>query len=223
MGLLLGIATGRGKSARHELQRAIPAQLWPSVLVGYYNGAEIAPLADGTAPDRLRSTEPAIAALSELLTADPLIRRLAEVETRPAQITVAPRRSLSPASLYSYLTDLWHTESSPLYLVRSGHSIDFVAPHASKTSVVERVSQRTDPKSVLCIGDQGAWPGNDSSLLSHEFSLSVDQVSSALHSCWNLAPLGTLGPAAALLYLNALDGSEGSAKILLGRLTERSS
>jgi hypothetical protein len=43
---------------------------------------------------------------------------------------------------------------------------------------------------VLTVGDRGAPPGNDFDLLTHPFSLSVDAVSTALDSCWNLLPLG---------------------------------
>ena len=38
------------------------------------------------------------------------------------------------------------------------------------------------------MGDQGAWPGNDVSLLEHRFSLSVDMPSRRLDRGWKLAP-----------------------------------
>ena len=47
----IGIATGRGKSVRKSLQKALPATLWDRVVVGYYNGAEIGMLGDDTCPD----------------------------------------------------------------------------------------------------------------------------------------------------------------------------
>ena len=50
-GARIAIATGRGKSVRRDLQRSLPPVLWPLVLVGYYNGAQIAPLTDDRAPD----------------------------------------------------------------------------------------------------------------------------------------------------------------------------
>ena len=34
-GIGIGIATGRGKSGRNDLQRGIPQELWDNVLIGY--------------------------------------------------------------------------------------------------------------------------------------------------------------------------------------------
>ena len=48
-GTVIGIATGRGQSASAALQSIFPRDVWPRVLVGYYNGAVIVPL--GVAPD----------------------------------------------------------------------------------------------------------------------------------------------------------------------------
>ena len=59
-----------------------------------------------------------------------------------------------------------------------------------KSHLVAHIIQnfKIDPYEVLTMGDQGAWPGNDASLLEHRFSLSVDVPSRRLDRGWKLAP-----------------------------------
>ena len=47
--MVIGFATGRGKSIKGDLQQAIPKRLWGKILIGYYNGAELKYLSDNTA------------------------------------------------------------------------------------------------------------------------------------------------------------------------------
>lgn len=218
MGVHIGVATGRGKSVRDALRAALPIEFWPHVLIGYYNGSDIAQLTSDEAPDKSRPLDEAIASLSRRLDSDPLIAALAEIEVRPSQVTVSPRPGAPIADLHAYLLDCLEGEPLAVRMVRSGHSIDLVAAEASKLHVVEHLACEIAPRSVLCIGDRGAWPGNDSHLLSHEFSLSVDHVSASLSSCWNLAPAGELGPSATIRYLNALTARDGSVRISLDRI-----
>ena len=49
-GATIGIATGRGPSAGKELRDALPEATYDQVIVGYYNCAEIRPLADDSDP-----------------------------------------------------------------------------------------------------------------------------------------------------------------------------
>lgn len=218
MGLLLGVATGRGKSVRKALRAALPQELWSAITVGYYNGSDIAPLSEDTAPDKTRPKDDTISSLTSMLETDPILSALAIVEARPSQITVSRRPEAPPGDLYTYVADLLDSRSSPAHLLRSGHSIDLVSPGVSKLRVVQHLSRKVRPLEVLCIGDRGAWPGNDSQLLSHRFSLSVDQVSSALDSCWNLAPAGQLGVQATLRYLNALENQGGLIRLSVDQI-----
>src|SRR5665213_4053071 len=86
------------------------------------------------------------------------------------------------------------TGNRDLSVVTSTHSIDILAPFISKRKVVEDVLARlgygSGPDSVLCIGDRGCPPGNDSDLLCHPLALSVDEVSADPLTCWNLATPG---------------------------------
>jgi hypothetical protein len=47
-GMVIGIATGRGKSARESLRRCFPQDLWPRIIIGYYNGGDISRLDEGS-------------------------------------------------------------------------------------------------------------------------------------------------------------------------------
>ncbi len=221
MGVRIGVATGRGKSVRKALSAALPKEFWHLVLIGYYNGSDVALLTSDDAPDKSRPLDEAIAALSKLLDADSLVNALAEIEVRPSQITVSPLPGAPTVDLHAYLLDCLD-DDLPIRMVRSGHSIDLVTAETSKLRVVERLANEIAPRSVLCIGDRGAWPGNDRHLLSHEFSLSVDHVSSSLSTCWNLAPAGELGPSATMRYLNALVAHEGSIRFSFDRIRKLS-
>lgn len=50
-GVYVAIATGRGASVRRDLQKSLPRSLWSRLLVGYYNGAEVAGLDDDSVPN----------------------------------------------------------------------------------------------------------------------------------------------------------------------------
>lgn len=212
-GVILGIATGRGRSARTALQKSLPRSSWSRVVIGYYNGSDVAPLSDDGVPDRDAPTEPPLQAARDLLARDPLLRGLVTVETRRRQITVEPTSRMSMEALVSRVAEiLGSLEQTGLRVSTSAHSVDVVAPGVGKLAVVEEVRRRIpEDTEILCIGDRGRWPGNDCALLSHVPSLSVDEVSASLDTCWNLAPAGVIGPDAAVLYLRATNAADGRA------------
>jgi len=205
-GVVMGFATGRGKSIRKDLQSVIPKKYWKQVVIGYYNGAEISFLTDNHVPD---STSPPCSDLQKILTLlknDIEIISLAKVEPRKMQLTVEPTSIVPENLLWELAQDELVTQNSLLVDVyRSSHSIDILARGVSKSAVVKRVVKESDAKvDVLTIGDRGKWPGNDSVLLKHAFSLSVDEVSSSKDTCWNLCPAGVRGPQGTLYYLKNL-------------------
>jgi hypothetical protein len=79
--------------------------------------------------------------------------------------------------------------------------IALVAPTAADARDI--MIEGTLPR-FLCIGDSGAWPGNDFELLSAPLSLSVDRVSVEPDRCWNLLPAGVGGSRGLLALLLAL-------------------
>ena len=207
----IGIATGRGRSVRRSLQTALPKPLWKRVIVGYYNGAECAPLSSASAPDGTSSAGKELEAVAQSLASDPTIASLATVTIRKMQISVEPANSWDFDILWGIVGA--HIPCiQGIKMLHSAHSIDVLAPGVTKRSVVKAIKAlcvKLAPPSVLCIGDQGRWPGNDSDLLSKGHSLSVDTVSPDLNSCWNLAPAGYRGQQAALYYLKRLVALRG--------------
>jgi fructoselysine-6-P-deglycase FrlB-like protein len=215
----LGIATGRGKSVRKALQEALPEKVWGQIIVGYYNGAECAPLEDNFAPDGTNKCcfelEPVLEVLNTVLNP----KSMSSMNVRKKQISLEPNNS-------SNLDDLWNLIG--LYISRldnvkttiSSHSIDILTLDASKLNVIDTLkTSLLEPKSssFLCIGDQGRWPGNDSELLSTAHALSVDTVSSDLSTCWNIAPEGYRGPQATLFYLKCIVPQNGKFRFLTAR------
>ena len=64
------------------------------------------------------------------------------------------------------------------------------------------------------MGDQGAWPGNDATLLEHRFSLSVDMPSRRIDRGWKLAPEHKRDVDATLWYLDRLTMQPGGRFIV---------
>jgi hypothetical protein len=113
---------------------------------------------------------------------------------------------------------LRHAGLDPSRVVKSKHSVDILANGVDKSHLVAHVVQqfKIDPYEILTVGDQGAWPGNDSSLLEHRFSLSVDVPSRRLDRGWKLAPAHKRDVDATIWYLDHvrfLDG--GRFRMLL--------
>ena len=205
-GVRIAVATGRGTSVRRDLRTRLPEDLWSRVLVGYYNGAEIAGLDDTAAPDGTDQTCDALASLSAALRAQPELAESAEQHDRRFQITLQPKRMTPEGRLW----DLAHQvillgERQDLVVTRSSHSIDILAPRVSKLNVLRRMREWIGDASVLTIGDRGRWPGNDYELLREPFALSVDEISVDPTTCWNLAPPGQRGVVATIDYLAALE------------------
>ena len=218
-GACLAIATGRGASVRRDLQARLPRDLWPYILIGYYNGAEIATLNDDGAPDASSTTCAALSPLADALRSQPELAHLARQTDRPYQITLEPARVMPESRLW----DLAHqvilmTGIAGISVTRSSHSVDIVANGVSKLNVLHRVRERVGSTPVLAIGDRGRWPGNDYELLREHFALGVDEISVDPATCWNLAAQGQRGPRATLEYLSSLEAHDGLLRFRPGTL-----
>jgi hydroxymethylpyrimidine pyrophosphatase-like HAD family hydrolase len=88
-------------------------------------------------------------------------------------------------------------------VVHSNHSVDVLETGVDKSHLVARMVQelRIDPYQILTLGDQGAWPGNDASLLEHRYSLSVNVPSRRIDRGWKVAPTHKRDVDATLWYL----------------------
>lgn len=214
-GITIGIATGRGKSVRVRLQEAIPREYWPRVVVGYYNGAEVAALDDSTRPDGSEAPKGVLGSLFATLRGHALLKGLATFECRAFQIKVEVGRPRDIEIVWGVVQQLTLLANPPgMSLLRSSHSMDIVAPGVDKRAVVRRVIEMSgDPSAdVLCIGDRGRYPGNDYLLLSTPHALSVDEPSPTGSTGWNIAPVGHRGADACLGYLRRLTASGRAAR-----------
>jgi len=213
LGIVIGIATGRGKSVREQLKDELPKKYWRTTFVGYYNGAEIGTLAEDDRPDRSSETHGSLVPLAELMAGCSLVSDGAQITCRPHQVTIELEDPLGRKRLLQWLQTAVRTScASGVQIVTSSHSLDIVAPGVSKNSLVSRIQRQLGldtEGAVLCIGDRGQWPGNDYALLATPFSLSVDEVSADPKTCWNLAPPGLRGVQATVFYLNAIGQRPG--------------
>lgn len=218
-GVYIGVATGRGRSVRYDLQKRLPRTLWPLVLVGYYNGAEVASLDDGGVPDGSGNVCAALQPLADALHHEPELSECRRQQDRPFQITLEATRVMAVSRLW----DLAHhfirtTGAHGVTVTCSSHSVDVVAPGVSKLNVVRRLRETVGDDPVLAIGDRGRWPGNDHELLGGPFALGVDEISPDPATCWHLGEPGQRGPAVTLEYLSALEAQEGRLKFKEGSL-----
>ncbi|HXT71683.1 MAG TPA: hypothetical protein VN700_18145 [Vicinamibacterales bacterium] len=205
-GVLIGIATGRGKSVREALRRTIPAQHWPGVVVGYYNGGDVGLLSDAR-PDGSPTAGATLAPIATVLKANTALRHLATIATRLPQITIEPLRPIDTEDVWTIVEHTVATLGIPgTSAVRSSHSIDVLGPAVDKRAVLQRLHELRDDKDsgLLCIGDKGRYPGNDYLLLAQRPSLSVDECSIDPSTCWNLASAGSRRVTACLQYLRAM-------------------
>lgn len=215
-GLHLGVATGRGKSVREELQKRLDRKLWARVHIGYYNGTDIGALGDDALPKTDGPSDAVLKHAQSLLSDDNSLTTMVEITPRPQQLTIEPKGATRTDALAAHVMALLAPlDGEGVRIVVSSHSLDVLGPRPGKGSLVSWLrDQIGGDLEVLCIGDRGAWPGNDYSLLAEPMSLSVDEVSSLSDVCWNLAPRGVSGPDATLLYLRAITAHGGSGSFI---------
>jgi hydroxymethylpyrimidine pyrophosphatase-like HAD family hydrolase len=219
-GIIIGIATGRGKSVRANLQEVIDPRFWKQVIVGYYNCADIGLLSQNELPDLTKTANASIAKIYEVISNYDFPAKI-KPELKPSQLVIEMDNKLDWPKVRPMIIQLVISMGLPcIQILESSHSIDII-DHAetSKLSIIEHCSRQAAlkcaPLNVLCIGDKGKWPGNDYQLLSHEFSLSVDEVSGLKDTCWNLSKPGVSNLKATQYYLSAIIVGQDSFKIKL--------
>jgi trehalose-6-phosphatase len=216
-GAWLGIATGRGKSVRQDLRAVLPQTLWDRVLIGYYNGADVALLDDDSAPDGSDGVCDALANLARALREDPELSDGARQTDRRQQITLEARRVMPEGRLWDLAQQVIMLGDHDVSVTRSSHSIDIVPTKVSKLSVIAKLRSLGQGQ-MLSIGDRGRWPGNDYALLREPWSLGVDEISVDPKTCWNLGRPGQRGTAVTLEYLSALVASPDGLLLAPGAL-----
>lgn len=208
-GILVAFASGRGGSLGESLRKALDVRHHSKVIVGYYNGACIAPLALDIEAEAL-ATDRAVAAFYDLIVSEKdLFIPNFHPKKGSVQITIAIEKLVSPDAGVRRLQNIAkssETSSLPLQFRRSGHSIDIFPGWAGKGRVVREVRKLLADESadVMSVGDSGDCLGNDYELLSESLGLSVGQVCHRGSVCWNILPFGVDGPAGLERILRAL-------------------
>lgn len=192
-GFVLGIVSGRGESLREELEKIFKGdkKLTQNVIVGYYNGSDIAPLADRKHPIKSGPMHP---------TLDIIYAHMKSIgingELRPNQLTFEASTSIEWArNREILLNEIMLLDKDDITLVESSHSLDVIPRKiASKNLILKHCKKLCKQlglsEEMLCIGDKGQWPGNDYALLANKYAISVREVSSKPESGWNICPAG---------------------------------
>lgn len=219
-GFVIGIATGRGKSAREALNQAIPQALQEKVIIGYYNCSEIAPLGDATVPNKGLTINENLKLLHERLTGYDFPVKV-EIKVKPYQLTIQIDDSENWNKVRSSIIQLIMLENLPhIQILESSHSMDIIDQSQTNKLNIKSYCQQMASASGLAadclfIGDKGQWPGNDYQLLSEPYTLSVDEVSPLYQSCWNLASPSIKNVEATIYYLSCLEIGETALNLKL--------
>ncbi|GAB4019502.1 hypothetical protein GCM10028808_57450 [Spirosoma migulaei] len=208
-GLVVGIATGRGKSVRIDLQNKIDEKYWSNVIVGYYNCSDIGILTDNSTPNKNEKVNDDLTTIFQELN-NYVFPLPVKSELRPHQITIEINDKKDWHKVRDILVQLIMSYNQlDIQVIESSHSMDIISKkQGSKLNIIGYCNKLTNelslPKNCLSIGDKGKWPGNDYQLLSTNYSLSVDEVSHLAESCWNFAAPGIKNIEAMLYYLSCL-------------------
>ncbi|HQT22943.1 MAG: hypothetical protein B7X86_07510 [Sphingobacteriales bacterium 17-39-43] len=212
-GIVIGIATGRGKSVRKDLQKAIPEQYWSRIIIGYYNCSDIGFLSENHLPDKTQKIDSGLQEIYDMLNTYKFpVEVLPEI--KPNQLTIEIKEKGDWLKVRTTIIHLIMNKNLPnIQILESSHSMDVINQNkASKLNILDHCTKLATrlqlPEACLCIGDKGQWPGNDYQLLSHPFSLSVDEVSPLNATCWNLSKPGIKNIRATLYYLSCLQFSK---------------
>ena len=192
-GFVLGIISGRGQSLRIDLERAFQSDpgLMKHVIVGYYNGSDIAPLSNAKHPVKGNPMHPSLQVMR-----DRLIKIGIEASDSPNQLTFSSKTTREWSTLKEILIhEMMLLDLNDITMVESSHSIDIIPRKiASKNNVLAHCRKMCKllglPADALCVGDKGQWPGNDYELLANDYALSVGEVSSTPGTGWNIGRPG---------------------------------
>lgn len=210
-GIVVGIASGRGGSIQEELATALPEKILSCLFLGLYNGGWI-----GSAISPPEAPKGTVEFLNHVTRITRKLRTIGVPimrirTTHPYQVSIRFRDGLPTDQMWFVVADaLRQAGLTTSTLLRSKHSVDVLAPGVGKSGLIAHIIQheKVDPHQVLTMGDQGAWPGNDVSLLEHRFSLSVDMPSRRLDRGWKLAPSHKRDVDATLWYLERIQTVE---------------
>lgn len=221
-GTRVAIASGRGRSLYEHMRDCFAKDLWGCFVLGLYNGGHIIELRNDYA-EPAESRDPSLDTVRRVI--ENLIQfgvPIARVSAKPHQVSVTPGPGVDAERLWFIISDaIRRAKITGPRIVRSAHSVDILGNSVSKLAVIQYLttSSGISADTILSIGDQGAWPGNDYELLEGPNSLSVDFPSRNPDGGWKLAPSNLHGVNAVLWYLRRLRAAEGIFTIDLRGVT----
>lgn len=203
-GVVVGIASGRGGSIQECLEKYLPNDVLKGIQLGLYNGGSLADAT--TTPVKPQETSEFLSHVTRIIVR---LKALGvpiheHKTTHPYQVSVRFREGLPTDNMWFVVADALRQAGLDMSsMVKSKHSVDILAAGITKSRLIAHIIQnfKIDPYEILTLGDQGAWPGNDSALLEHRFSLSVDVPSRRIDRGWKLAPSHRRDVDASLWYL----------------------
>ncbi|AYL95290.1 SIS domain-containing protein [Mucilaginibacter celer] len=219
-GFLIGVATGRGKSVREDLHKFIPEKFRKQVVIAYYNGNEIGALDDENIPDKKSEVNQILQKVHQTLLTYPFPVQV-EFLIKPSQLTIQIKERNAWRQVRKTIIQLIMLQNLPnIQILESSHSMDVIDQSKSGklliTSICKQMAmERGIATDCLYLGDKGQWPGNDYQLLSSAYSLSVDEVSPLMDSCWNLAAPGKKNIDATVYYLSCLNYKDKAINLKL--------
>jgi hydroxymethylpyrimidine pyrophosphatase-like HAD family hydrolase len=203
-GMVLGFASGRGRSLHEDLRKWVPQEHRGQVHLGLYNGATLVCL-DEELGD-LRQPSPLMEAVDTRLRSS-AFAEMVELSPRTGQVSVEAKATsyLQPSRLADLVSEVLREDPRlEVKVARSAHSVDVLAAGTSKVRVLDRVRSISGGE-VLAIGDRGEWGGNDFELLAESpWSVTVDRCSVDPTRCWNVDLRGRRGPPALIAVIEAL-------------------
>ncbi|WP_020404489.1 hypothetical protein [Gracilimonas tropica] len=211
--LIVGVATGRGKSVHNDLKKIINEEYQDRVLIAYYNGSIIGKLSDGI-PNIKIKTYANLAKLKDQISLIPEIDEYLLFKLRPTQLSINLKYKKNSEWVIGLIQDSIR-KFDDLKMVWSSHSIDIIPKEVSKLSIINRLNTISSENEILMLGDQGKYPGNDFDLLNSKYSLSVDDTNSITDRCWYLADGYVKGVDATHYYLDRIKYYSGYFKIKL--------
>lgn len=210
-GVGIGFATGRGGSAGIALRKALPERLHPTIPIGYYNGGHVRMLDVNVEKDRPEANLDLLA-LADWIEEQSLLVPGTPLKRGEVQITIRHSELTDPTAFASRVAAFPAVSKGRIKVLSSHHSFDLLPSTTSKMAVTLELCQRLGGnRQVLAIGDSGEPGGNDTELLGHPPSVSVDGVCGHLKGSWSLFGRTSSGPAALLRILRALRTENGHA------------
>lgn len=208
-GITIGIASGRGGSVLECLQRKLDKTYWPKVQLGLYNGGWLGHVGCDSPNADARATSEFLSHVMRIVgrLKDCGVPIEAIKATHPYQVSVRFRDGVRPETMWFVISDALRQAGLDLMrVVHSKHSVDILEAGVNKSHLIAEIIKQSkmDPYEILTMGDQGAWPGNDASLLEHRFSVSVDVPSRRLDRGWKFGPHHRRDVDAALWYLDRI-------------------